>query len=85
MESYLVSRRNQQVRVGKFQFDFAAWEPIHTEVSLKYREPDVHEFAQNAGFIEVGQFTDAKSYFLNALWRVPEGSAGSSPLSRTDP
>jgi len=85
MESYLVSRRNQQVRVGKFQFDFAAWEPIHTEVSLKYREPDVHEFAQNAGFIEVGQFTDAKSYFLNALWRVPEGPASSSPLTRTDP
>lgn len=75
MESHIVSKRRQTVRVGRHAFEFAAWEPIHTEISCKYREADVRAYARAAGFDEVGHFSDERNYFIDALWRVPEGSS----------
>jgi L-histidine N-alpha-methyltransferase len=76
MESHLVSKRNQTVRVGKSSYEFSAWEPIYTEISCKYRESDIHGFAQAAGFVELGLFTDERNYFIDALWGVPEACPG---------
>lgn len=78
MESYLLSTQRQSVRVAGRSYDFAAWEPLHTEVSRKYREADVHAFARDAGFVEATHFRDERRLFLDALWRV-EGRAEGSP------
>lgn len=70
MESWLRSRRRQQVRVDGRTFRFEAGERIHTEISCKYRERDVGAFAAAAGFEEVGRYRDRRRWFLDALWRV---------------
>jgi len=71
MESWLESQRDQVATVGGARFAFQARERIHTEISCKYRESDVTEFARSAGFAEVGRFRDRRGWFLDALWRVP--------------
>jgi len=71
MESWLVSRRRQRVRVAGRAFLLAAGEAIHTEISCKYREEDVTRFGGEAGFEEVGRLRDRRGWFLDALWRVP--------------
>jgi dimethylhistidine N-methyltransferase len=77
MESYLLSLRRQTAEVSKRTFTFEAWEPLHTEISRKYREMDVKAFAAEAGFEEVGRFFDERRLFVDALWRVgPAGAAG---------
>ena len=70
MESFLVSTRDQLVRVGGECIGFAALEAIHTETSCKYRESDVTAFARSAGFSPVEWFYDTRRWFLNALLRV---------------
>jgi dimethylhistidine N-methyltransferase len=70
MESYLVSEREQQVRVAGERIHFMAWEAVQTEVSCKYREHDVRSFAERAGFEPAGWYYDSRHWFLDALWRV---------------
>jgi L-histidine N-alpha-methyltransferase len=70
MESYLVSTRDQLVRVGGECIGFGAWEAIHTETSCKYRESDVTFFAKLAGLSPVGWFYDSRRWFLDALLRA---------------
>jgi L-histidine N-alpha-methyltransferase len=70
MESYLLSRRRQTVRVARREYAFEAWEPIHTEISRKYYESDIHAFAEEAGFVPVGHYFDEGGLFVDALWRV---------------
>lgn len=78
MESYLLSRRPQRVRIGARRYEFEAWEAIHTEISRKYRLADVAAFAREAGFVEVGLFLDEQRFFVDVLWRVPEGEPGAA-------
>ncbi len=70
MESFLVSTRDQLVRVGGECIGFAAWEAIQTETSCKYRESDVVALARGAGFSPIEWFYDSRRWFLNALLRV---------------
>ena len=58
------------MRVAGREYHFEAYEPIHTEISRKYRVSDVTTFAREAGFVEVGHFFDPDRLFLDALWRV---------------
>jgi dimethylhistidine N-methyltransferase len=76
MESFLLSKRRQSVRVGAVRYEFDAWEPIHTEISRKYRQLEIGAFAAAAGFLEVGHFVDEQRSFVDALWRVPDDDAG---------
>jgi dimethylhistidine N-methyltransferase len=76
MESYLLSKRRQSVRVGAVRYEFDAWEPIHTEISRKYRQLEIGAFAADAGFLEVGHFVDEQRSFVDALWRVPDDDVG---------
>jgi len=75
MTSHVVSRVPQRVRIEALEmtFDFAAWEPIHTEYSYKYLESDIVSLASDTGFEIVGQFTDSRRYFADSLWRAREG------------
>jgi L-histidine N-alpha-methyltransferase len=70
MESYLVSEREQLVRVAGERIHFMAWEAVQTEISCKYRESDVRSFAERAGFEPSGWYYDSRHWFLDALWRV---------------
>jgi len=36
-----LSTRRQTVKIGRREYDFDAWEPLHTEISRKYYEADV--------------------------------------------
>jgi dimethylhistidine N-methyltransferase len=71
MESWLVSRRRQAVRVAGRTFVLAAGEAVHVEISCKYHEEDAGALAAASGFEEAGRFRDRRGWFLDALWRVP--------------
>jgi L-histidine N-alpha-methyltransferase len=73
MESHLLSTKDQTVRVAGREYHFEAWEPLHTEISRKYRLSDVSAFAAEAGFVEVGHYFDPERLFVEALWRVGSG------------
>ncbi len=72
MESYLVSLTAQRVRIEGLQasFDFAPWEPIHTEYSYKYLDSDIDRMCDHGGFTDEGRFYDANHWFCDALWKV---------------
>ena len=50
IEMHLVSRREQSVRIGETQFDFAEGDTIHTENSYKFTVEDFRALASRAGF-----------------------------------
>lgn len=70
MESWLESTRAQQVRLGPGTLAFGAGERIQTEISCKYTLAQMAAFAEGAGFTEVGNFTDRRKWFVDALWRA---------------
>ena len=69
--SHLVSTEAQEVYIAALEqrFTFDAWEAIHTEVSQKYSPKMIRDFAINAGFEVVHDFTDECNYFVDSLWR----------------
>ncbi len=72
MESYLVSMRQQTVRIRSLgaTFHFAPWEPIHTEYSYKYLVSDIDKLADHSGFTPEDRFFDDQGWFCDALWKV---------------
>jgi dimethylhistidine N-methyltransferase len=69
MESYLISRERQTVTVAGHSFELDAWEPIHTEVSVKYSERRITEMLARAGLAPVGQFHDGERRFADVACR----------------
>ncbi len=63
IESYLVSRAAQRVRVGDAEFTFEAGEAIHTENSHKYDTGDFADFASGFGFRREKVWTDNRGMF----------------------
>jgi len=72
MTSYLVSLARQKVYIEALEhvFEFAAWEPVHTEYSYKYLPADIDALAADTGFAPAAQFFDAQRYFTDCLWSV---------------
>ncbi len=72
MESYLVSRARQTVRVAAVDhsFDFAPFEPIHTEYSYKFLLEDIEGLARDTGFSIEAQWLDDQGLFVDSLWEV---------------
>lgn len=70
MESWLESTSAQSVRIGRSTFTFEMGERIRTEISCKYRDQQITDFAADAGFTEVGRFADPARWFVDALWRA---------------
>lgn len=75
MRSYLVSLEPQSVWVEALRqrFEFAAWEPIHTEYSYKYLRSDVVSLAKANGFRIEAEFLDERNWFVSSLWTVDKG------------
>jgi len=63
IEMHLVSRRDQQVRIGAARFSFRAGETIHTENSHKYTLDQFRALAVEAGYKPRAAWTDAAGLF----------------------
>lgn len=77
-KSYLVSTKNQRITFKHTgdEIIFEKWEPIFTEMSQKYDQEMMADFAQSSGFIIEENFFDSRHYFVNSLWRTkPESSS----------
>jgi len=72
VQSFLVSTERQSIHVAGLErtFEFDSQEPIHTESSYKFTRYGVDILASRTGFEPMGNFTDRKGYFMNALWKV---------------
>lgn len=72
MESYLIATRSMKVQLRALgaTFNFAPYEPIHTEYSFKYHENDIESLCEAGGFTVVRHFTDSQRYFMDSLWRA---------------
>ncbi len=72
IQSFLVSTEPQSVQVRELNrtFEFGSWEPIHTESSYKFTPEKIDSLALSIGFEVEGNFSDARGYFMNSLWRV---------------
>ncbi len=68
-ESYLVSRADQIVKFGiNGKIHFNEGERIFMEVSQKYSEEQIDEFAGEEVFKPAGKFFDGRHWFLDKLW-----------------
>jgi dimethylhistidine N-methyltransferase len=84
MESYLLSTRDQQVRIAALgrSFRFEAHEPLHLEYSFKFLERDIAGLCAQAGFRQEGNFYDDRRYFVDALWRASATDANGDSCAR---
>ncbi len=72
MESYLISKVKQTVKVGALdkEFHFKPWEGIHTEYSYKYTQYEIEMIAKDTGYEVVNHLFDSKHYFVDSVWKV---------------
>lgn len=63
IEMFLISSRDQVVKLGNLMFEFAAGERIHTENSHKYEIGEFQDLARNAGFAPKQVWSDAAALF----------------------
>ena len=63
IEMHLVSRRDQEVRIGTARFAFRAGETIHTENSHKYTLDQFRALAVEAGYKPRAAWTDSAGLF----------------------
>jgi dimethylhistidine N-methyltransferase len=72
VRSFLMPTQAQQVYFGALgqSFDFAAWEPIHTENSYKFTRPQISSLAADAGLTVAEFFTDEREYFADVVLRL---------------
>ena len=69
-KSYLMSTAKQEVYIEATQhtYHFRDYEPVHMEISRKYRPDQIEELARSTGFEVVKHFMDSKHYFADSLW-----------------
>lgn len=72
MESYLVSKVEQEIKIGALskKFKFKAFEAIHLEQSQKYLVEDINSLANSTGYNVLTNFTDSQKYFIDSMWEV---------------
>lgn len=66
--SYLISIKEQHVRIGKEIIPFNTYEEIHMETSHKFLVSQTDELAAASGFTPLHHFFDRKKYFMDAIW-----------------
>lgn len=65
IEMHLVAREDQHVSMGVagFSFDLRAGESIRTEISRKFRAPQIEDMARASGLERIGWYTDPDGFF----------------------
>lgn len=68
--SYLMSCKKQDVTIKAtgHTYSFRNNEPVHMEISRKYRLDEIEALARSTGFSVNQHFTDSKNYFVDSLW-----------------
>ncbi len=66
IEMYLISRQEQQVRIGSQSFTLAEGEAIRTEYSYKYSSADIRHLAAAGGYEVRSVWTDEQNHFCVA-------------------
>lgn len=68
--SYLMSKVEQEVFIEAtgHAYHFRDSEPVHMEISRKYRIDEIEDLAHSCGFDIVNHFMDSKRYFTDSLW-----------------
>jgi L-histidine Nalpha-methyltransferase len=81
VDSFLVSRRRQNVRVGAagLSVPFSVGETIHTESSYKFTREEIVDFAKRCGYCERKTFTDAGGRYALTLFTIGYRSVSGSP------
>jgi L-histidine N-alpha-methyltransferase len=71
VRSFLLPTQAQQVHLAALNqtFNFAVWEPIHTENSYKFTRPLITRLAADAGLAVAEFFTDERDYFADVVLR----------------
>ena len=69
--SFLVSRKQQTVRIGVVgrEFEFAAWEAVDVELSLKYSLAEIEELRIQSSYEPVTRYFDAACQMVDVLWQ----------------
>lgn len=67
-KSYLISEKDQQVKVRDEMLTFQKGEPVFMEISQKYSLPETGVLAAESGFVQRSFFTDSNEYFADVLW-----------------
>jgi uncharacterized SAM-dependent methyltransferase len=71
-KSYLVSLKDQVVRIGEADFIFfKEGEPVLTEISQKYRIDEIETMAVECGYKLLDNVYDSKKWFTDSLWIYP--------------
>jgi dimethylhistidine N-methyltransferase len=78
IETFLVSTRDQKVRVGKQQTSFTAEEAMQVEYSCKYSQADFAALAAKAGLEIAHEWTDPRDMFA-VYYLVRAGTKVSVP------
>lgn len=71
-KSYLISKKKQEVKIGKKKIHFEKDEPVYMEISQKYDPSHIAEAAAAADFIQKKVFKDKNNYFADVLWQKQE-------------
>ena len=64
---YLISRKEQRVRIGSLVFTLTEGEAIRTEYSYKYNAADLHSLAKASGYQVRRVWTDERTHFCVAF------------------
>jgi len=72
MESFLISLEHQEVYIKSLDttFVFEPYEAIHCEYSFKFLPSEIERLANSTGFELIKQYTDHRSYFVDAVFKV---------------
>ncbi|ROI06557.1 L-histidine N(alpha)-methyltransferase [Chryseobacterium sp. G0240] len=70
-KSFLISLKNQNVRIGNDSIPFEEHELIDMEISQKFSPESIRELGEKSGFMINGEIKDSKGWFVDTIWQVP--------------
>ena len=68
--SYLVSLKDQNVKISDEFVEFKENELIDMEVSHKFSETDIIKLAEKSGFKMIGEIKDSENWYVDSMWQV---------------
>ena len=66
-KSYLISTKDQSVKIGETLIHFEKDEPVFMEISQKYSVKEIDEIAKDCGFEDSAAFFDSNRYFVDVI------------------
>lgn len=68
-KSYLISKKDQSVKIHDTTIDFEKNEPVFMEISQKYSLKEIHTIANQCGYEVMNYFFDVNKYFVDVIVR----------------